>query len=109
MNTTTFPIFLYFDVQYFKDGIERLPYMDSKGYLFDEGDDELNKAIANFNFRYELNKPYKEPCVYSPEPIYTVVGFIYDGERIKIADDRELWKYSIKIRWQGTKRFKLKD
>lgn len=71
-------------------------------------DEKKNKYIANFAFNGKLNKPYKNPCSYSPEPIETVAGFVYAGERITIDNNKELWKYSVTVVWRGMKTFKTK-
>ena len=108
MSTESIDYFLDVERQYFKDGTEHLKFMNESSSLFEQGDPEKNERWTQFCFERQINKPYQDNTAYSPEPKWVVVGFIYAGERIKISDSKEIWRYSIRVKWQGIKEWKRK-
>ena len=110
-------------MRYYKDGVEHIPSMNFLSFY--EAEDVLNEKWMNFNFLLQLNKPYEQPCYYSPTPHQAIEGFIYDGFRVMRSKEteeefeniercmpkytpgrvKEIWKYYFHETWRGVKTY----
>jgi len=108
-------------IQYYKDGIEHVPFADFYYWHHEEGSDERNEFVMDVMFKHYILEPYKSHIGYCPIPKEAIEGYVYDGVRIKRTPEnesefdaiersfytyrpgsvKEIWRFSLQEWWRG--------
>ncbi|MDF5722026.1 MAG: hypothetical protein PUP91_16385 [Rhizonema sp. PD37] len=110
-----------YEIQYYQDGAQHLPFLDFFYFHDDEGSEERNEFVLDVRFKHHLLDVYKSPIEYSPSPRESIQGYVYDGVRIKRTQEteeefkaieskfykpnsgcvKEIWRFNVQVWWQG--------